>query len=71
MSPDLIPTISPTLHGLATAVIPDIPGILLLTPQLLRSNAEPTTGQLPTNRAIAASPEELLMISSLLLRLAE
>jgi hypothetical protein len=62
---------SPIRHGLATAVIPDIPVILLITPQLLYFNAVLTTGQLLTSRAIAASAEELLMISSLLLRLAE
>jgi hypothetical protein len=67
----LLKLISPIRHGLATAVIPDIPVILLITPQLLHFNAVLTTGKLPTSRLIAASAEELLMISSLLLRLAE
>jgi hypothetical protein len=70
MLPELIPTISPIQHGLATAAIPDIPGILLLMRQLLLSSAAPTTGQLPPSRVIAASQEELLMTSSLPLRLA-
>jgi hypothetical protein len=70
MLQELIHSISPIQHGLATAAIQDIPGILLLMPQLLLSSAAPTTGQLPLSRAIAASQEELLMTSSLHLRLA-
>jgi hypothetical protein len=70
MLPKLIPTISPIQHGLATAPIPDISRILLLTPQSLLSSAATTTGQLPLSRVIAASPERLLMTSTLPLRLA-
>jgi hypothetical protein len=40
-------------------------------PQLLLYNAVLITGQLPINRAIAVSQEELLMICTLHLRLAE
>lgn len=68
MLPESISIISQTAHGLAAAVIPDIPKILSLTPQLLPFNAVAITGQLPNLIAIAALIEMLLMIFSLPLR---
>ena len=69
--PELMLTISPTQHGLATATIPDTPTLLWSMPQLLLFSVVLTTGLQPPNLPTAASPRELLMISSLLLRHAE